>query len=226
MLLSVPGKVLNRISLERIKKAVDQKLRDNQAGFRQNRSCADEIATLRIIIEQSLEFNSALYTVFIDFQKAFDSLDRAVLWKLMGHYGIPEKFILIIKNTYTGMQSRILHESQLTDTFDITTGVRQGYLLSPFLFLLAVDWIMTKTTINRRNDFQWTLMQQLDDLDFADDIALLSHNHEQMEDKLSHLEERAAETGLIISTRTTRVLKVNTNSHTSLKIKATAFSKL
>ena len=53
MLLSVPGKVLNRVMLNRLKNAIDEKLRDNQAGFRQNRSCADQIATLRIILEQS-----------------------------------------------------------------------------------------------------------------------------------------------------------------------------
>ena len=99
------------------------------------------------------------------------------------------------------MQSRILQDGQLTDPFDITTGVRQGCLLSPFLFLLAVDWIMKQTTNNKRNGIQWTLMEQLHDLDYADDIALLSHNHQQMEEKLSCLEERAAETGLIISTK-------------------------
>ena len=75
MLLSIPGKVLNKVMLKRMKNAVDTKLRDNQAGFRQNRSCADQIATLRIILEQASEFNSSIYTVFIDFQKAFDSLD-------------------------------------------------------------------------------------------------------------------------------------------------------
>ena len=58
MLLSVPGKVLNRVILERMKEAVDIKLRDEQAGFRRNRSCTDQIATLRIIVEQSLEWNS------------------------------------------------------------------------------------------------------------------------------------------------------------------------
>nr|KAG5699720.1 hypothetical protein BaRGS_022118 [Batillaria attramentaria] len=64
MLISVPGKVLNRILL-----------RDQQAGFRRNRSCADQIASLRIIVEQSLEWNSPLYINFIDYEKAFDSVD-------------------------------------------------------------------------------------------------------------------------------------------------------
>ena len=76
VLLSVPGKVLNRIMLEKLKAAVNRKLRDHQAGFRQQRSCIDQIATLRIIIEQSLEWNSSLCITFIDFVKAFDSLDR------------------------------------------------------------------------------------------------------------------------------------------------------
>jgi hypothetical protein len=75
------------------------------------------------------------------------------------------------------MQSKVIHEGQLTEAFDITTGVRHGYLLSPLLFLLAVDWIMKKATDGRKNGIQWTMFNQLDDLDFATDIAFLSHSH-------------------------------------------------
>ncbi|KAL8567075.1 hypothetical protein ACOMHN_027502 [Nucella lapillus] len=89
MLLSIPGKVLSRIILERLKTALDKTLRDEQAGFRQDRSCTDHIATMRIIIEQSLEWQTPLYNIFVDFQKAFDSVDREVIWKLMQHYGFP-----------------------------------------------------------------------------------------------------------------------------------------
>ena len=70
----MPGKVFNRILLERMRDAVDVRLRDNQAGFRRNRSCTDQIATLRIIVEQLLEWNSSQYINFVDFLKAFDSL--------------------------------------------------------------------------------------------------------------------------------------------------------
>ena len=55
MLLSIPGKVLTRIILERLKTALDKRLRVELAGFRQDRSCTDHIATMRIIIERSLE---------------------------------------------------------------------------------------------------------------------------------------------------------------------------
>ena len=76
MLLSTPGKVLNGVLLERMKEAVDPKLRDQREGFRQNKSCADQIASLCIIVEQSLEWNSHLYISFVDYEKAFDSVDR------------------------------------------------------------------------------------------------------------------------------------------------------
>ena len=93
MLLSTTDKVLNRVLLERMKEAVDPKLRDQQAGFGRNKSCADQIASLRIIVEQSLEWNSPVYISFIDYEEAFDSIDRVTMWKLLRHYGVPEKII-------------------------------------------------------------------------------------------------------------------------------------
>ena len=82
MLLSVPGKVLNWIILQKMKDTMDTLLRDQQSGFRRNRSCAYQIATLRIIVEQSSEWNTPTYVNFIDYEKAFDSVDRETLWKL------------------------------------------------------------------------------------------------------------------------------------------------
>ena len=177
MLLSVPGKVLNRILLERMKEAVDPKLWDEQAGFRRNRSCADQITSLQIIVEQSLEWNFPFYINFIDYEKAFYSVDRETLWKLLRHYGVPEKIITLIHCTYQDLSCKIAHASQLSESFKVKTGVRQGCLLSPFLFLLVINWIMKTTTTGRNNGIQWTPLMQLDDLDFADDLVLLSHNH-------------------------------------------------
>ena len=91
MLLSIPGKALTRIILERLKTAFDKKLRDEQAGFRQDRSCTDHIATMRIIIEQSLEWQSPLYSVFVDFQKAFDSIDRENSMEINAALRVPAK---------------------------------------------------------------------------------------------------------------------------------------
>ena len=113
-------------------------------------------------------------------------------------YGIPEKIVSLVKFSYDGTNCQVFHDGQLSDPFDINTGVRQGCLLSPFLFILIIDWIMKETTKGRRNGLQWTLWQQLDDLDFADDIALLSHSQEQMQAKTDHLNEISERVGLKI----------------------------
>ena len=132
MLLSVASNVLCKIILERMKDSLDDRLRDEQAGFRKERSCCDQIATLRIIVKQTLEWNTGLYLVFVDFEKAFDSVDREVLWKILRHYGIPEKIMRMIRVFYDGFQARVLHDGDTTEPFSMSTGVRQGCLLSLF----------------------------------------------------------------------------------------------
>ena len=89
-----------------MKDEIDTKFRDQQAGFRKDRSCVDQIATLRIIIEQSCEWNSPLFVNFVDFEKAFDSVDRDTLWKLLRHYGVPVKIVNIIPSSYEGLSCR------------------------------------------------------------------------------------------------------------------------
>ncbi|CAE1286807.1 unnamed protein product [Acanthosepion pharaonis] len=159
MLLSIPGKVLTK------KKALDKTLREEQASFRQDRSCIDHIVTLRIIIEQSLEWQTPVYSVFVDFQKAFDGV-----WRLIQHYGFPSKFVTIIQLLYEDATSQVIHDGKLTEPFPVQIGVRQGRLMSPTISLLVVDWIKRQVTSGRRTSLQWTFMKQLKDIRF------LSHN--------------------------------------------------
>jgi hypothetical protein len=75
ILLSVPEKVYSHMILYRTKSSVDQKLREKQAGFRQRRSCVDQIYMLRWVLEDALEYRKPAAINFVDFEKAFDSLD-------------------------------------------------------------------------------------------------------------------------------------------------------
>nr|KAG5706180.1 hypothetical protein BaRGS_019507 [Batillaria attramentaria] len=116
------------------------------------------------------------------------------------------------------MSWRITHAGQLSESFGVKTRVRQACLLSPFLFLLVIDWIMKTTTAGRKNGILWTLLTQLDDLDFANDLALLSHSHSQMQDKTTCLEATSAGTGLEINRRKTELMKITTTANTPVTV--------
>ncbi|VDO59540.1 unnamed protein product [Schistosoma margrebowiei] len=90
------------------------------------RQIKNQIATLRIIVKQSIEWNSSLYINFIDYEKAFDGVDRTTLWKLLGHYDVPQKLVNIVQSSYDGLHCKIVHGGQLTKSFEVKTGVRQG----------------------------------------------------------------------------------------------------
>ncbi|KAL0152485.1 hypothetical protein M9458_052208, partial [Cirrhinus mrigala] len=157
-----------------MKDVVDPQLQDQQAGFRKDRSCTDKIATLLIILEQSLKWNSSLYVSFIDFEKAFNSIDRASLWRLLRLYRVPEKITNIIRNSYEGLTCKVVHSGQLTDAF------------------------------------LWMLWNQLEDFDFADDLALPSHTQQQMQEKSSIVAENSTHLGLNFHKGKSKVLNINT----------------
>ena len=85
----------------RLRKEIDLKRRENQAGFRTGRSYREQIFTLRNIIEQSLEYQVLMMINYIDFKKAFDSVHRPLLWNILSIYGVPQKYINIFKALYT-----------------------------------------------------------------------------------------------------------------------------
>ena len=208
-LLSVPSKIFCRILLKRVDRAIDPRLRQEQAGFRKGRGCIDQIFTLRNIIEQCLEWNVPLYINFVDFKKAFDSVHRETLWRILLSYGVPPKIITLISMFYSHFECSVILNNTLTEWFPVESGVRQGCILSPILFLVTIDWIMRKTTTDKPRGIQWTLFSQLEDLDFADDLALVSSKHSHLQEKTDRLGNFAAQAGLTVSTSKTQVMFIN-----------------
>ena len=130
--------------------AVESILRKEQAGFRKGRSSTDHIFVLWQILEQSHEWNSSIYAVFVDFEKAFDSIHRKSLWKILRHCGITQKLVHIIQSRYENLECRVIHNSQLTEPVAVNTGVEQGCILSLVLFSLTIDWIVKNATQGKR----------------------------------------------------------------------------
>ena len=205
-LLSVPGKVYCQMILNRIRDFVDEKLREEQAGFRPKRSCAEQIFTLRRIIEKCQEFQVPLAISFIDFSKAFDSIHRPTLWKILKSYGIPTKLVTAIEKIYENSSCCIRTEDGLSSWFKVLTGVRQGCILSPLLFAIAIDWVLRLATEGKGLD--WIEGSHLSDLDFADDIAAMADNTPNLQDLVSSISDRASGLGLTISAKKTKNMLV------------------
>ena len=200
------------------REAEDKRLQVEQAGFRQDRSCTDHIATMRIIVEQSLEWQIPLYTVFVNFQKAFDSVDQDVIWGLMHHYGFPPQFVATIQQLCEDTTCQMIHNGKLTESFSVQIGVRQGCLLSSTIFLMVVDWVMRQSTAGQKTGIQWTFTKQLEDLDFADNISLLSHKQQGAQEKLCRVAAEAEKTGLQINIGKTEAMRVNNKQDDPLRL--------
>ena len=192
-----------------MKDAIDNVLRDERAGFRKERSCANQLVTLRIILEQSIEWQSPLYTCFIDFEKAFDSVDRESTWKILLHCGVLIKFVDIIKALYEGFSCQVIHAGNLSESFKISSEVRQGCLLFSLLFFVVPDWVTKKAYGYSEKGIQWTLASKLENLAFADDLALLLHRLPYMQKKVRNLETTAQNVSLKISHEKTKLLRIN-----------------
>lgn len=102
--------------------------------------------------------------------------------------------------------------------FSVDSGVRQGCIISPILFLVAIDWVMRKTTIDQNRGIQWTMFSTLEDLDFADDIALLSSKHSHIQEKTTRLSHFANQVGLHINTKKTQEMQLNTKQNHRITI--------
>ena len=133
------------------------------------------------------------------------------MWKEVKNYGVPKQIVGLIKETYRGYICRVVHEGCVSEPFPVRTGVRQGCILSPLMFLIMIDAVMCNVNRDRRRGIRWGLVDRLEDLDFADDVCLLSEAYREMQAKLGDLTQEARRAGLAINVKKTKVLRINTN---------------
>ncbi|KAL9980638.1 hypothetical protein ACROYT_G009248 [Oculina patagonica] len=137
------------------------------------------------------------------------------MWRILRAYGVPQKIVQLIQSFYAAFTCSV-ENSDIS--FEVKTGVRQGCVMSALLFNLVIDWVMRRTTEDHPRGIRWTLFSTLEDLDFADDLALLSHTHSHMQEKTSLLSEYAHQVGLNISLTKTEVMTLNNSNPQPVKV--------
>ena len=156
-LIPVIMKIFGSAIINRIGVCVDNKLRNKQAGYRQDRNTTEQIFVLRNIIEQVIEWNSNLY---IYASLTLRKLSTVFIGKRCGNfsvksYGIPGKLVNMIKAMFRNSKRAVIDGTETSQWFDVKSGVKQGCVMSGLLFLIVIDWIMTKTVENNNNGIRW-----------------------------------------------------------------------
>ena len=146
------SKVMLKILQARLQQYVNGELPDIQAAFRKGRGTRVQIANICWIIQKAREFQKNIYFCFIDYAKAFDSVDHNKLWKILQEVGIPDHLICLLRNLYAGIEATVRTGYGTTDWFEIGKGVRQGCILSPCLFMQSTHekhWTGRNTSWNQ-----------------------------------------------------------------------------
>ena len=195
-LLSVPGKVLAHILLSRIRPHLLQTQRPAQSGFTPKKSTVDRILALRILVERRLEFRQRVFAAYVDLKKAFDSVHREALWRIMEHRGIPAGIVALLASLYSGTVSAVRVAGGISEFFPVNSGVRQGCVLAPTLFNACMDWVLGRT-VKRSNCGASVGDVKISDLDFADDAVIPDELLDILESSLVILKEETVLCSLV-----------------------------
>ncbi|KAI5737941.1 hypothetical protein M8J77_000982 [Diaphorina citri] len=200
-LLNTAYKVLSLILLSRIEAYSKDQIGEYQAGFRKNRSTTDQIHALRNILERRTERDIDTFILFIDFKKSYDCLIRNEIWNAMHELGIPKKLIRMVKECALGSVNRVRVAGEVSSAFTVESGLKQGDGLSPLLFNITLEKVIKDLWKDE------ILVCKL--LAYADDIAMLGNNLEEIEECLKVLEKKAEKVGLKMNTDKTKFMHVS-----------------
>jgi hypothetical protein len=180
------------------------KLSDEQNGFRKRRSCADHLSTFTLITETRRKRNQPTYAAFIDFSKAFDRVDRGLLWTKLQMKGVDGHMLQALKSLYQNTQSCLRINGYYTQWFNVLSGVKQGCLLSPLLFNLFIDDLTQKI-----KDLKCGVPfenKQLPILLYADDIVLLSDTEKGLQLMLNTLNTWCEENNMLVNLEKSKIM--------------------
>ena len=156
-LLDVCSKLISSMMAARLNKHLQKVGLVNQFGFTPFEGTEGAISSLKILLQNLTAAEREAYVLFVDLVKAFDSVNREMLWKILAKYGVPKPMIDLIEKMYTDINIEVVL-GKVTVEFDSTSGVKQGDNLAPILFLFVIQAALD--TMNRdwpveRPDMAW-----------------------------------------------------------------------
>ena len=185
-------------------------LNQNQIGFKKNHRTADHLLTLKAVVKKYVTIGEKkLFSCFIDFKKAFDSVWHNSLFHKMADYGIINNCLNLIEDIYRKTECAVKIGNKYTNTFKFTKGVRQGCPISPYHFNLFVDEIFD--IVNQENDTNIFLEEGkfINALMYADDLIILSETESGLQKQIDKVSAFCEKRKLEINVKKTKIMNFN-----------------
>lgn len=179
---------------------------DKQNGFRKNRSTIDHLSTLTNIIESRKLAKKSTFVCFVDFRKACDAIDRTLLWRKLSNMGLNGKIFQSLKALYGNVKCSVRLNGHLTDWFPVTSGLKQGCLLSPLIFNLFVNDLSDALEATQLGIALQGIDSKLNMLLYADDLALIAESEEDLQRLLEVLASWCGDNMMTINMDKTKVI--------------------
>ena len=219
-LLSHVYKLFSRVITNRLARRFDDFQPPEQAGFRKGYSTIDHIHTLRQVIQKTEEYNRPLCLAFVDYEKAFDSVETWAVLRSLQRCQIDYRYIEVLKSLYENATMSVKLQDQNTKPIQLQRGVRQGDVISPKLFTAALedifkllDWSRLGINING---------EYINHLRFADDIVIMAETLEDLSTMLNDLSRVSAGVGLKMNKDKTKIMSNSLVVPTSVVVDGSA----
>ena len=185
-LLTHTFKIWERVLDRRVRECTD--IHESQFGFMPGRSTTDATFILKQTIEQYREGQKDICVTFIDLEKAYDRVPREEIWRTMRERLVPEKYVKLVQDMYTGCRTKVRTIAGESSKFNVEVGLHQGSALSPYLFLILMD-VLTERV---RKEAPKSML-------FADDIVLCGDKDVDMTEYLESWRKALEERGMRVS---------------------------
>ena len=208
------GKLFSSVLLNRLVDFRSMEFPDppNQLGFTKGAETADHVLTLRTVVEKYVTTQKGrgarLYSAFVDFSKAFDTVCREALLFRLWDYGVRGNFFGVLEDMYTSSSAKIKLLGKLSERIEVLIGTEQGHPMSPELFKIYL-YELTSELDKTEATLPDLAGKPISHLLWADDLVLLALDHKSLQSLLSTLESFCSTWGLTVNLKKTAVMVFN-----------------
>ena len=208
-LISCLGKLYLSIWNARLSGHFENRLAEEQGGFRTRRSTTDQVFTLHETLLRRKRAGETTYCFFIDFKKAFDTVWHKGLWRRLWDEGVRGKCWRLLRSLYAQLEASVLVDGERSRSCPIGQGVRQGCPLSPVLFSCYINDLVRQLKevdggVRLGNEFLSALL-------YADDIVLTARSPEKLQGMINVVAEFCSKWRLSLNTQKSKVFVVKPN---------------